>query len=127
MNDKFDELAMGLAQSVSRTLLCLAVAAQFAGLARASDFRRGPLIGLSDPDPFTNCPGGLGFVPANAQEEPSVAVNPANPKNMVAVWIGGSAKGIVSAVTLDGGKKWQQVVIPGVNECSGGTFYGAVD
>ena len=127
MNDKFDELAKGLTQSVMRGLLWLVVAAQFARLACASDFRRGPLIGLSDPDPLANCPGGLGFVPGSAQEEPSLAVNPANPKNIVAAWIGGSAKGIVTAVTFDGGKRWQQVVIPGVNECSGGAFFGAVD
>ena len=37
MNDKFDELAKGMAQSVTRALLCLAVAAQFASPARAED------------------------------------------------------------------------------------------
>ena len=127
MNDKFDELAKNMARCSRRALLSLALAGQLAWPARADDFRRGPLVALSDPDPLVNCPGGLGFVPANAQEEPSVAVNPANLKNIVAAWIGGGAKGIVAAVTFDGAKRWQQVVIPGVNGCSGSAFYGAVD
>jgi hypothetical protein len=37
MNDQFDELAKNLAQSVTRALLCLAAAAQFAWAARAAD------------------------------------------------------------------------------------------
>ena len=112
-----------------RTLLCLAVAAQFALPARANDFKRGPLVNLSDPDPFGNCPGGLPFADAAQQEESFVAANPTNPKHVVAVWIGGKAKGIVAGVTFDGGRRWQQVVIPGVNSCSTGPFAGgaAVD
>jgi hypothetical protein len=63
MNDKFDELAKGLAQSdtrrwalkkfglgfpfLTRTFLCLAVAAQFAVQTHASNFRLGPLIQVS--------------------------------------------------------------------------------
>lgn len=37
MNNKFDELTTGKAQSVTRTLLCLAAAGQFAVGARAED------------------------------------------------------------------------------------------
>src|SRR6266404_4035359 len=37
MNDKFDKLAKGLAQSVTRPLLCVTVAAQFVCLARSAD------------------------------------------------------------------------------------------
>jgi len=49
MNDKFDELAKGLAQSVTfrlvtATIACLGVATQISGPARANDFRVGPLI-----------------------------------------------------------------------------------
>src|SRR5437870_2271291 len=109
------------------TLLCLCLVVGFTWPASGTDFRRGPLVNLSDPDPFINCPGGLPLAVDEAEEEPNVAVNPANPKNIVAVWIGGKAKGIVAAVTGDGGRKWQQVIIPGLNQCSGGPFNGAVD
>src|SRR5437870_13062498 len=117
MNDKFDEkLAKGLAQSVARALLCLAVAAQLAAPARANDFRLGPLIDVSDPDALAAC-GSNG-----AEKETSIAANPINPKNIVAIWWGGLAKGIVSAATIDGGKNWQQVIVPGATACTGGTY-----
>src|SRR5438552_15302990 len=114
---------------LSRTLFFVAVAAQFAGSAQANDFKRGPLVQLSDPDPFGDCPGGLPFADAPQQEESFVAANPTNSKNIVTVWIGGKAKGIVAGVTFDGGRRWQQVVIPSVNSCASGPFAGggAVD
>ena len=53
MNDKFDELAKGMAQSVTRALLCLAMAAQLAVPAHADNFKVGPLIEVSkNPDPL---------------------------------------------------------------------------
>jgi len=137
MNDQFDELANGMAQTarcrqalrrcgaglalLTRTLLGVAVIALFAGPATANDFRRGPLIDLSDPDALAAC-GSNG-----AEKETSVAVNSTDPNNIVAIWWGGLGSGIVTAVTLDGGKKWQQVVVPGVTLCAGGNFAGAVD
>src|SRR5947209_11508740 len=80
-----------------RTLFCVAVAAQFAWLARASEPKLGPLIDLSDPDALVAC-GSNGN-----EKEAYVAVNPANPKNIVTAWWGGRATAIVTAVTLDGG------------------------
>ena len=74
MNNKFDELTKGLARSVTRALLCLAVAAPLAWPARANDFRLGPLIDLSDPDALAACG-------SNGREtEPSIGVNPTNQK-----------------------------------------------
>ena len=83
MNDKFDEPATGLTQSVRLTSLYLAVAALIVVSARAIDFRLGPLIDLSDPDALAGC-GSNG-----AEKETSIAANPVNPKNLVATWIGG--------------------------------------
>src|SRR5438552_3402410 len=96
---------------ITRTVPFLCLVVGFTWPARGNDFRRGPLLNLSDPDPFVHCPGGLPLAVDEAEEEPSVAMNPANSKNIVAVWIGGKAKGIVAAVTVDGGRKWQQVII----------------
>src|SRR5207253_5699171 len=114
MNDHVYLLTKAPAQSVARRILWLVVAAQFIGSGLAGDFRRSGLIDLSDPDPFGSCPGGLPFQDDAAQEESSLAVNPINPKNIVAVWIGGKAKGIVAAARFDGGKHWQQIVPPGM-------------
>src|SRR2546427_3609 len=55
MNDKFDELAKGLAQSASRALLCLALAALIGAPARATDFKRGPLVQISGLSLFSDC------------------------------------------------------------------------
>jgi hypothetical protein len=55
-----------------------------------------------------------------AEKESFIVVNPANPQNIVATWFGGLALGTIAAVTLDGGTNWQQVIIPGATECTGG-------
>jgi hypothetical protein len=75
----------------------------------------GPLIDLSDPDVLAAC-GSNG-----AEKESYIVVNPANPKNIVATWFGGQALGTVTAVSLDGGNNWQQVIVPGATRCTGGT------
>ena len=85
---------------IPRALLCLAAAAQFAAPASANDFRLGPLINLSDPDVLAAC-GSNG-----AERETPLAINPTNPKNIVTAWIGGGFKGIGTAVSFDGGRKF---------------------
>src|SRR5438552_12755621 len=103
-----------LQHALRRMFLCLAVAAQISVCAQANDFRLGAISDLSDPDVFAGC-GSNG-----AEKECSIAANPANPKNLAAAWIGGRFRGIGAAVSLDGGKRWQQVVIPGLSACQGG-------
>jgi hypothetical protein len=75
----------------------------------------GPLIDLSDPDVLAAC-GSNG-----AEKESYIAVNPANPNNIVVTWFGGGALGTVTAVSLDGGSNWQQVIVPGATQCTGGS------
>src|SRR5438552_6556793 len=99
MKQTFDKLAGSLPDSLIRTIVCFAWIAQLTGTAWANDFRSGPLIDLSDPNALAAC-----TTIANEKECP-LAVNPANPKNIVAAWIGGSYKAIGTAVSLDGGKK----------------------
>src|SRR5881628_2021563 len=98
MDNNLDEPAKGLARSSTHTLLCLTLAAQFVWSVQASDFRRGPLIDLSDPDALAGCPNDCIPTPSNGREtEPSIAVNPTNPKNIVALWFGGFSLGAVTA------------------------------
>src|SRR5258708_31827508 len=114
-NDKFHGPAKGRVQFLRLVFLYLTVAALGAVSTRANDLRLGPLIDLSDPDALAAC-GSNG-----AEKETSIAANPANPKNLVATWIGGLFKGIGGSVSLDGGKGWRQVPIPGLSICNGGT------
>jgi hypothetical protein len=73
----------------------------------------------------------------NAEVEPFVSVNPRNPSNWVATWqqdrwSGGSANGLITATTLDGGVTWTRMAIPfshcaGGNAGNGGDYQRATD
>lgn len=105
-------------------------------LASAPDAARAqvPISGLSlNPDggnpndalAVTACNGGPqnGVVYRNSETEPHLAVNPANPANMIAGWhqdrwSTGGAQSLGAAYTFNGGATWQQVVIP-FTRCAG--------
>jgi hypothetical protein len=88
-----------------------------------------PQYRVSPTSPFTlNCEGatqtGTSYV--NAEVEPSVAVNPSNPDNLIGAWqqdrwSNGAARGLSSGTSFDGGKTWTQRLIP-FSRCSGGTI-----
>lgn len=135
MDDTFDELTKNLARSATRRgarrlatarLICLALTAQFALTTRASDFKRGPVVNLSDSDAFAVCPE---WFPGSSriEQESSVVVNPTNPKNLVVAWIAGAFRAIGNAVSFDGGKHWERKLIPGLSLCSGGSFVNTAD
>src|SRR5712692_1039055 len=97
---------------LTRTLLCLALAAQFGLPALANDFNLGRLVQISGPSPFLGCEPGGPTPPGptdNVEFEPYVVVNPTNPRNIVAVWTQDRAKGRVAAVSFNGGLNWQEV------------------
>src|SRR5258708_38233905 len=88
-----------------------------------------PLVELSQPNPVGNCDDGFrlpGTWTLNDATEPAIAVNPVNPNNVVASWIFGPIQDVISGVSLDGGRTWQQVPIP-LTVCSGGSLIGAGD
>jgi hypothetical protein len=135
MNDKFDELAKDLTQSVTRRqalkkfgvglagmvlggLIALRVSAQTSAL--------GPLVELSQPNPLAGCNDGFmppGTMTLNDAAEPFIAVNPVHPNNMVAAWIGGEFQNVITAASFDGGLTWQKVPLP-VTACSSSQPYG---
>jgi hypothetical protein len=105
--------------------------------ASASSFTVAPLTVISDPSPFAGCTdiGGLGNPPGtnylNAEEEPWVAANPANPSNIIAVWqqdrwSNGGARGLVAGVSHDGGLTWSPTWAH-FTFCSGGTVANGGD
>src|SRR3989454_10349581 len=89
----------------------------------------GSLVELSRPNAVGTCNTGFnafGTWPTDEAEEPSVAVNPVRPSNIVAAWIQGPFQDIIAAASFDGGQTWQQVPLP-LTVCSGGPFLAAGD
>src|SRR5712691_8280951 len=86
------------------------------------------LVLVSGPSPYAQCTiGGPGTVYTNAEVEPYVAVNPANPANIVGVWqqdrwSNGGAHGLVAAFSFNGGKTWGETTLP-FSACAGGLGY----
>ena len=56
-----------------------------------------------------------------AETDPSIAINPTNPENIVAAWPQDSAYGFVAASSFDGGTSWMQTVVPRLTTCTGGS------
>jgi hypothetical protein len=96
----------------------------------------GPLSLASGPSPFAGCTGGLdpGSPPGtnyvNAEVEPFVAadptVDPTGASHLIAVfqqdrWSNGGARGLVTAVSADGGSTWTEPPAPHFSTCAGGT------
>jgi hypothetical protein len=87
-----------------------------------------PQFRVSAASPFSaGCDGvpAGGTVFANAEVEPTVAINPHDTTNIVAAWqqdrwSNGGARGIVAGVSHDGGKTWVQQPMP-FSRCGGGT------
>jgi hypothetical protein len=82
----------------------------------------------SGPSPFASCTiGGPGTNYVNAEVEPWVAVNPANPSNVIGAWqqdrwSNGGAHGLVAGYSFDGGQTWAQTNLP-FSACAGGLGY----
>jgi hypothetical protein len=117
----------------SRTFRLLALLGVFALALAASSaagvFTRSPLQNVSVSSPFAGCDisgqaaGGTNFL--NSEVEPWVEFNPTNPRNVIAVWqqdrwSNGGARGLLTAVTHDGGATWE-TTFPHFSTCAGGT------
>ena len=75
--------------------------------------------------------GRFGVVFTNAEVEPSIAIDPANPQHLIGVWqrdrwSNGGANGIVSAATFDGGQTWVRSSAK-FSRCTQGTYDRATD
>jgi hypothetical protein len=116
---------------VLQVVVVLIVGVAVVASAGASSFSVGPLVLASGPSPFAGCTAGVapgnppGTNYVNAEVEPWVDVNPTNPNNIVAVyqqdrWSNGGARGLVTAVSHDGGTTWSRTWAH-FSLCSGGT------
>jgi hypothetical protein len=104
--------------------------------ASAAPFSAGPDVLVSGPSTLTACPFGASadFAAAydNTEVEPQVAVNPANPNEMIGAtqqdrWPDGGARGLSSWITHDGGNSWAKLPDVPWSACQGGpTRFGRV-
>src|SRR5262249_9473433 len=94
-----------------------------------SDLRLTPLVQVSGPSPFLGNPIEANDPPVtiNSEVEPYLPVDPTNAKHLVGAWIQDFARGIVAAVSFDGGNTWQSAVVPGATLASGGTYPHSTD
>jgi hypothetical protein len=113
-------------KSRRRALIALPAAGLLAvaGIATAAS---GPVT-VSGPSPYAACTiGGSGTNFPNAEVEPYVAANPANPQNVIGMWqqdrwSNGGSHGLVAGYTFDGGKTWGETTLP-YDRCAGGLPY----
>jgi hypothetical protein len=83
---------------------------------------------VSGPSPFApGCNGApqVGTLYPNAEVEPFVSANPANRRNLVAVyqqdrWSNGGAQGLLTAFSFDRGDSWTRPTPPPFSRCAGG-------
>ncbi|KVC37248.1 hypothetical protein WS58_25250 [Burkholderia pseudomultivorans] len=86
-------------------------------------------VTVSGPSPFAACTiGGPGTNYVNAEVEPWLAVNPANPNNMIGVWqqdrwSNGGAHGLVAGYSFDAGATWARTPQPFSACAPGGLAY----
>lgn len=94
------------------------------------------------PSPFNGCtaddvPGQIAafpgsFVNTNSEMEPFMAINPADPANLIGGfqqdrWSNGGARGTAASYSTDGGATWHRAPVPGVSDCAGGDTQRATD
>jgi hypothetical protein len=98
----------------------------------------GPFL-VSGPSPFAGCTkdnptAQLQFstLYPNAEPEPRAAINPTDASNIIGVyqqdrWDNGGDRGLMAAVSHNGGTSWTPMEIPGITKCSDGAFDRASD
>lgn len=83
---------------------------------------------ISGPSSLRACPSG-GVFTTDREMEPHLAVDPADPAHLIAVWQqdrtpnqgGGGARSIRAGVSTDGGLTWTNHDVAGLNVCTGGS------
>jgi hypothetical protein len=113
---------------VSPLFFVIAFALAVPALAAATPYKVKNLTAVSGPSPFAaGCPGALSDATniTNRELETAIAVNPADPRNIVATWkqdvgpFDGTRSDLIGT-SRDGGKTWERRTIPGLGICTGG-------
>ena len=122
---------------VGRRLIVVSAVLLASAAAPAAAQELGRLKMISAGSPFTGCTADNvgqqdGASYPQTEIEPFIDGNPANPRNLIAVWqqdrwSNGGARGNSGAYTEDGGETWIPTVPPNVSACSGGDYTRASD
>jgi hypothetical protein len=111
-------------------LLPLLAAASWPARAGASGPSVTSTVAMSGPTDIGGCVWPqLSGGDTDAVDEPDLAVNPLDSRNLVGVWLQGgkaNAYGIVAGVSNDGGKRWTRVRLP-IADCGAGVHTVATD
>jgi hypothetical protein len=93
---------------------------------------KGPFgpVQISGRDPFEGC--GVSGQQFGADVEPSLAIDPSNADQLIAVWqqdrlATNSAAGATTAMSNDGGRTWTSQPLPGLTLCDAGPCAAATD
>lgn len=113
-------------------LVVLAFAAVAVPRAFASTGTAAVPVALSAGSPYAETCGAAVTTFVGGEVEPSVAVNPLDPGNLIAAWqqdryADGGARGTLTAHSRDGGASWATRQPPGTSSCAGGLFPRATD
>lgn len=101
--------------------------------ASASQARREILKPISKVSPYPDDCGpdieaaGLGDDVEDAETEAAIAVDPRNPRRLVAAWGQDLYKGYVASRSADGGRSWKAADVPGNSACSSSDLDIAAD
>ena len=103
----------------------------------ASAQRLDRLTKISADDPFARCTADhvgsqFGTMYPNTEVEPSVAVNPARPAQLLTAvqqdrWDTEGSRGVRAGQSSDGGKSWAGNIPTGISVCAGGKYLRATD
>ena len=90
------------------------------------------LTTVSGPSPYARCGRGDRAVQRDSEVEPHLAVDPRDPRRLIATWqqdrrTTGGAIGTATAVSTDGGSAWRTRPVPGGAPCGARGFAGASD
>lgn len=109
-------------------VVTMAVLVAPGGGASAGPTTQARLVQVSGTSPFTGCPGaGLDALLPTGEVEPVVVSDPTDRAKVVAAWTQDRFRGIVAGSSVDRGRTWRRVVVPGLSRCTGGVFDYADD
>jgi hypothetical protein len=107
---------------VAALLVCLACGSNDGARPPAATISTQRLTGVTPFPEGCNVPGEQ---TADSEAEPTIAVNPLDPQNIVAGWqqdrfaVDGGALSNLAAVSRDGGRTWRTVALPNLSRCTG--------
>lgn len=70
---------------------------------------------------------GYGDGTAHTETEPTLSVDPTDPRRLVTAWMQDLYQGYVVASSRNGGSTWRTVTVPGVSPCTGDDYELAAD